>query len=141
MGTGERGEGDKIKFKRTVQKRYATLTGLSNILSHLPHAARFKKLYIPKLLQKQYATMNFMYYFPTATCCNTFSITTNYHSPSPSSSPPSHHHHQHLSFYHHHHHRHHDITITIIYHLIITITTKGNILFAVLTATQVLTPF
>ena len=64
-----------------------------------------KKLNLPKLLQKQYATINSMYCFPTVTCCNTLGITTNYHSPlvSPSSPPPSHHHHQHLSFNHHYH--------------------------------------
>ena len=42
---------------------------------------------------------------------------------------------------HHHHLRHHYTIITNIYHLTITIITKGNILFVVLTTIQVLTLF
>ena len=108
--------------------------GVCQISFHICHMFLGpKKLSIPKPLQKPYVTMKFMHRFPTATCCNNFGITTNYHSsstnititiitPSPSSHHHHHHHHQHLSFNHHHHH-------------------QGDILFAVLTATQVLTPF
>ena len=64
IGNGGEGGGDKIRLERTVQKRYATLTGLSNILSHLPHAARFKKTHYTKTTAETICHHEFHVLFP-----------------------------------------------------------------------------